>query len=189
MSELTCQEWRYDQRVSLRIAALGLLAQEPGSGYDLLKHFEKSMANVWPATQSQLYGELNKLADAGLIEVSDIGPRGRKEYSITDAGRAELRRWVTNPQDDPPFRSPGLLRVFLLGEVPAEQAREHVVTMAEHAEAEVKRLEELRESIDWTDGDGLFYSCAALDYGLRMNAMKADWARWLVNAIDERHGK
>ena len=38
------------------------------------------MANVWPATQSQLYGELNKLADAGLIEVSDIGPRGRKEY-------------------------------------------------------------------------------------------------------------
>jgi DNA-binding PadR family transcriptional regulator len=69
----------YDQLVSLRIAALGLLAQEPGSGYDLLKQFEKSMANVWPATQSQLYGELNKLAEAGLIEVSDIGPRGRKE--------------------------------------------------------------------------------------------------------------
>ena len=45
------------------------------------------MANVWPATQSQLYGELNKLADAGLIVVSDIGPRGRKEYRITEAGR------------------------------------------------------------------------------------------------------
>ena len=113
------------------------------------------MANVWPATQSQLYGELNKLADAGLIEVSDIGPRGRKEYRITEAGRAELRRWVTNPQDDPPFRSPGLLRVFLLGEVPPEQAREHVVAMAEYADAEVKRLEELRDSIDWADGDGL----------------------------------
>ena len=28
--------------------------------------------------------------------------------------------------------------------------------MAEQAEAEVKRLEELRDSIDWTDGDGLF---------------------------------
>ncbi|MDT7765614.1 MAG: hypothetical protein QOC63_5034, partial [Mycobacterium sp.] len=47
--------------MSLRIAALGLLAQEPGSGYDLLKLFEKSMANVWPAKQSQLYGELYKL--------------------------------------------------------------------------------------------------------------------------------
>jgi DNA-binding PadR family transcriptional regulator len=170
----------------LRIAALGLLAQQPGSGYDLLKQFEISMANVWPATQSQLYGELNKLADAGLIEVSDIGPRGRKEYRITEAGRAELRRWVTNPQDDPPFRSPGLLRVFLLGEVLPEQAREHMVAMAEYADAEVKRLEELRDSIDWTESDGLFYGRAALEYGLRMNSMEAEWAKWLVNAIDER---
>jgi DNA-binding PadR family transcriptional regulator len=172
--------------VSLRIAALGLLAQEPGSGYDLLKQFEKSMANVWPATQSQLYGELNKLADAGLIEVSDIGPRGRKEYRITEAGRAELRRWVTNAQDDPPLRSPGLLRVFLLGEVPPEQARDHVVAMGEDAAAEVERLEELRDSIDWTDSDGLFYGRAALEYGLRRSAMEAEWAKWLVNAIDER---
>src|ERR1044072_5386855 len=144
----------YDRPVSLRIATLGLLAQEPGSGYDLLRHFEKSMANVWPATQSQLYGELNKLAEAGLIEVSDIGPRGRKEYRITDAGRAELRRWVTDPQEDPPFRDAGLLRVFLLGEVTEAHAREHVVAMREHAKGEVKRLEELRASIDWTDDEG-----------------------------------
>jgi DNA-binding PadR family transcriptional regulator len=179
----------YHRLVSLRIAALGLLAQEPGSGYDLLKHFEKSMANVWPATQSQLYGELNKLADAGLIEVSDIGPRGRKEYRITDAGRAELRRWVSNPQDDPPFRSAELLRVFLLGEVPPEQARDHVLAMADRAEAEVKRLEELREAIDWTDDAGAFYGLAALEYGLRMNSMQADWANWLVKEIDKRGPK
>jgi DNA-binding PadR family transcriptional regulator len=175
--------------VSLRMAALGLLAQEPGSGYDLLRHFEKSMANVWPATQSQLYGELNKLADAGLIEVSDLGARGRKEYRVTSAGRGELQRWVANPQDDPPFRSPRLLRVFLLGEVPQRQAREHMVAMAEHADAEVKRLEALRDSIDWTDGDSLFYGRAALEYGLRANAMEADWARWVVKDIDRRARK
>jgi len=173
--------------VSLRIAALGLLAQQPGSGYDLLKEFEKSMANVWPATQSQLYGELNKLADAGLIEVSDIGPRGRKEYRITDAGRAELRRWVTNAQDDPPFRSSSVLRVFLLGAIPPAQAREHMVAMAAGAEAELERYEELRDAVDSDTGDdGLFYGRAALEYGLRLSQMQADWARWVVNAIDGR---
>jgi DNA-binding PadR family transcriptional regulator len=175
--------------VSLRIAALGLLAHEPGSGYDLLRHFEKSMANVWPATQSQLYGELIKLADAGLIEVSDIGPRGRKEYRITEAGRAELRRWVTNPQDDPPFRSTPLLRVFLLGEIPPEDARKHMVTMVEHADAEVRRLEELRDSIDWDEDEGLFYGRAALEYGLRVNAMEAEWARWVIATVDKGAGK
>jgi hypothetical protein len=61
--------------------------------------------------------------------------------------------------------------------------------MAQHAEAEVSRLEELRDSIDWSDGDGLFYGRAALEYGLRMNAMGAEWANWLVNAIDERRRK
>ena len=73
---------------------------------------------TWPATQSQLYGELNKLADAGLIEVGDIGPRGRKEYRVTEAGRQDLLRWLTDPGADPPFRSAGLLRIFLLGEMP-----------------------------------------------------------------------
>ena len=61
--------------------------------------------------------------------------------------------------------------------------------MAKHAKAEVKRLEELRDSTDWTDGDGLFYSRAALEFGLRMNATEAEWANWLVNAIDERRSK
>jgi DNA-binding PadR family transcriptional regulator len=172
--------------VSLRIAALGLLAWEPASGYDLLKHFEKSMANVWPATQSQLYGELNKLAAAGLIEVTDVGPRGRKEYRITEAGRAEIRRWVMNPQDDPPFRSSPLLRVFLLDAIPREQARAHMVAVAEHADAEVKRLEELQAAIDWGQDESFFYGHAALEYGLRMNAMEADWANWLVREIDKR---
>jgi DNA-binding PadR family transcriptional regulator len=175
--------------MSLRMAALGLLAQQPGSGYDLLKTFEKSMANVWPATQSQLYGELNKLADAGLIEVTDIGPRGRKEYRITAAGRAELQRWVMSPEDDPPFRDASLLRVFLLGEVDADQASRHLTAVAEHADAEVKRLQALSDSIDWTDGDSLFFGRAALEFGLRANAMEAQWARWVIEQLDLRRNR
>jgi DNA-binding PadR family transcriptional regulator len=172
--------------VSLRYAALGLLAQQPGSGYDLLKRFENSMANVWPATQSQLYGELNKLADSGLIEVTDVGPRGRKEYRVTTAGREELLRWMIDSQDDPPYRNTELLRVFLLGEIPPGQAREHVVSIAEHADAELTRYEQLRDSFEWDDTDADFYGRAALEYGLRRTAVEADWARWLITKIDKR---
>jgi DNA-binding PadR family transcriptional regulator len=172
--------------VSLRYAALGLLAQHPGSGYDLLKRFENSMANVWPATQSQLYGELNKLAAAGLIKVSEVGPRGRKEYRVTAAGREELLRWMTNAQNDPPYRSAELLRVFLLGEIPAEEARAHMVAVADDARAELERYQELRDSVPWGTGDADFYSRAALEHGLRREAMEADWARWLIKEIDRR---
>ena len=132
--------------MSLRHAALGLLSRRPASGYDLLKVFEASMANVWPATQSQLYGELNKLADAGLIEAADVGPRGRKEYAITDAGRAELQRWMTSPQEDPAFRSAQLLRVFLLDELAPEEARKYLAALRAHADSEHGRYEQIRDA-------------------------------------------
>ncbi|MDV3124037.1 PadR family transcriptional regulator [Mycobacterium sp. 21AC1] len=172
--------------MSLRMAALGLLAQHPGSGYDLLKRFEKSMANVWPATQSQLYGELNKLAAAGLIEVSDIGPRGRKEYRATAAGRAELMRWITHAQDDPPERSAELLRMFLLSELPPAEARSHLVAAADHSDSEVKRYRELEATQSWSESAADFYAHAALVYGIRAHLAQAEWARWLIGRLDDR---
>ncbi|MCV7430202.1 PadR family transcriptional regulator [Mycolicibacterium bacteremicum] len=171
--------------MSLRMAALGMLAQQPGSGYDLLKRFEVSMANVWPATQSQLYGELNRLADHGLIEVTEIGARGRKVYQVTEAGRGELLRWITNPQDDPPYRSPELLRIFLLGELPPAEAAAHVRGLAEYAESELARLTALRDSLRCAETEGDFFGLAALQYGLRFQAMQAEWARWLESAISD----
>jgi PadR family transcriptional regulator, regulatory protein AphA len=172
--------------VSLRHAALGLLAQHPGSGYDLLKRFQESMANVWPATQSQLYGELGKLADAGLIKVSDLGPRGRKEYAITDAGRAELRRWMTSPQDDPPFRSAPLLRVFLLGELSPAEALEHLRAIRRFSEREHARYEQMRDSREWSEDHRDFFGRAALESGLRFTKARADWASWVIQQLERR---
>ena len=172
--------------MSLRHAALGLLAQHPASGYDLLKKFEESMANVWPATQSQLYTDLGKLADMGLIKVSDVGPRGRKEYAITDAGRKELLRWMTSPQNDPPFRSAQLLRVFLLSELAPAQARKYLESMRRIAQREHARYAQIRDSYDWSRGDRDFFARAALENGLRSTETQANWASWVIDQLDQR---
>jgi DNA-binding PadR family transcriptional regulator len=172
--------------VSLRYATLGLLAQHPASGYDLLKRFEASMGNVWPATQSQLYGELNKLAADGLIEVTAVGARGRKEYAVTDAGRTDLRAWVTRAAEPTPIRRPDILRVFLLSEVPGDDARAHVGGIADHAEQALARFEAIRDSVPWDDSPGDFYARAALEYGIRSAALEAEWAHWLLGEIDRR---
>jgi DNA-binding PadR family transcriptional regulator len=173
----------------LRHAALGLLSRRPASGYDLLKVFEASMANVWPATQSQLYGELNKLADTGLIEAAELGPRGRKEYAITEAGRAELRRWMTSPQEDPAFRSAQLLRVFLLDGLPRGEARAYLTALRAHAASEHRRYARIRENNDWREDDEAFFARAALENGLRFTQMEADWASWVLDELDKRGTK
>src|SRR2546430_2415195 len=56
--------------MSLRYALLGLLAHRSASGYDLMGTFRSSFAHVRPATQSQDYGELTLLTNAGLLTVA-----------------------------------------------------------------------------------------------------------------------
>lgn len=111
----------------------------------MLQKFQRSMANVWPANRSQLYGELGKLAAEGLIEVIDLGARGRKEYKITEAGCAELLRWLTSPQDAPAFRSAQVLRVFLFGELTPVKARQYLESLHSHAESEHARYMQIRD--------------------------------------------
>ncbi|WP_345938840.1 hypothetical protein [Mycolicibacterium fortuitum] len=38
----------------------------------------------------------------------------------------------------------------------------------------------------WADYGGDLYGHAVLEYGLRLNAMQAQWARWLIETIDNR---
>ncbi|MDX3854201.1 PadR family transcriptional regulator [Streptomyces sp. AK02-01A] len=169
--------------MSLRHALLGLLVDRSASGYDLMKLFDTSLANVWPATQSQVYGELNRLDATGLIEVVAEGPRGRKEYGLTEPGREELRRWLTEDDADKPQRNESLLQVFFLGVLPREQAVEHLSQQADTAAAQRAALVELNEAVDWGDNMLSVNSKLALEYGLRQRAMEEEWARWAAEQV------
>ncbi len=171
--------------MSLRHALLGLLADRHASGYDLMKRFNTSLANVWPATQSQVYGELANLSGAGLIEVVAEGPRGRKEYGLTEPGLAELRQWLTGSDGEQPQRSTTLLKVFFLGVLTPEQATERLSRQAELAAERHQTLVDLKAAVDWGDDMLSVNGILALEYGLRLRAMEEEWARWAVERLSE----
>jgi PadR family transcriptional regulator AphA len=164
--------------MSLRHAVLGLLSSGPASGYDLLKRFEVSLANVWPATQSQLYSELNRMADAALVKVAAEGPRGRKEYVITDAGMAELRHWMTEVEPERVRRSDMLLRVFFLDLVSPAEAVAYLHRQVEFATNRYAGLEEIKREVADQDDNLAVYGRLALEWGLRYIAAVRDWAEW-----------
>ncbi|MEU7591596.1 PadR family transcriptional regulator [Streptomyces sp. NPDC039022] len=169
--------------MSLRHAVLGLLAESPASGYDLMKTFDLSLAHVWPATQSQVYGELNKLTAADLIEVASQGPRGRKEYAITKAGRAELHHWLTEVEPVGPQRHDGLLRVFFLGALTPLEARTYLLQQAERSARAHADYRALAEAGDWEGEMIAVYGRIALEFGLRQTAMVEEWANWAAGEI------
>jgi len=108
--------------MSLRYALLGSLADQPRTGYALLKHFEQSLAYAWPASHSQIYPELARLVDEGLIEQTDSGARNSKTYAVTDAGLADMRRWLLETSPERRVRSDAALRTFFLWLLAPEEA-------------------------------------------------------------------
>lgn len=96
---------------STAAALLGLLADGPQTGGDLVAAAESRLGAFWSMTRSQVYRELPKLADDGLVRLGKVGPRGAQPYAITAAGKRVFTKWLAQPAGPDRPRSPMLLRV------------------------------------------------------------------------------
>lgn len=78
---------------------LGLIGLRGASTpYDLKRAVSRSVSYFWPFPHSQLYGEPERLAEAGLLSCkSENGGRHRKIYTLTKEGRRALQGWVKSP--------------------------------------------------------------------------------------------
>jgi DNA-binding PadR family transcriptional regulator len=74
----------------VRLALLSLLESGPKHGYELMKELEAKSGGIYKASAGAIYPALQQLEDEGLV-TSDQ-PSGKRTYSLTDAGRAELQR-------------------------------------------------------------------------------------------------
>jgi DNA-binding PadR family transcriptional regulator len=112
--------------MALRYALLGSLADHPRTGYELQKHFQQSLAYAWPASHSQIYPELARLLEDGLIEQAGAGARNSKTYAVTEAGLDQVRTWLRDTPPDRRVRSDAALRTFLLWLLEPDEAREQL---------------------------------------------------------------
>src|SRR3954452_23355114 len=119
MSRPTCK--MFD--MSLRHAVLGLLAVEPATGYELAHKFDVSLSTAWHASHSQIYPELARLTEAGMVEVIGEGARNSRTYAVTEAGRAELREWMLRHEPNRSQRSETAVRWFLVALLDPEDRR------------------------------------------------------------------
>ncbi|MFF4098147.1 helix-turn-helix transcriptional regulator [Streptomyces sp. NPDC001903] len=72
----------------LRLYLLKLLDEAPRHGYEVIRLLEERFQGLYAPSAGTVYPRLAKLEAEGLVTYATEG--GRKVYSITDAGRAEL---------------------------------------------------------------------------------------------------
>ncbi len=129
-------------------ALLGVLAEGPRTGYGLVRHLAQSIAYTWPASHSQVYPELAKLREAGLIREGAAAPRGGRVYELTDAGLDEVRRWLRETEPSRTVRDEASLRLFFLWLLAPEEAEAYLRGEAERARATLAQLEAIAAQRD-----------------------------------------
>lgn len=99
--------------MSLTHAILTSLLEKPCTGAQLARRFDKSLGYFWQATHQQIYRELGKMEQAGLIEAHGLPTaRGQqRHFEVLAAGRGELAHWCAEEGDLRPIRDALLVRM------------------------------------------------------------------------------
>ena len=184
--------------MSLPHAILGILRDQPMTGYDLkTRCFDRSIAHFWPADQAQIYRTLDRMvADgwvAGELERQESRPN-RRIYHLTGAGEAELLRWLASEQGLAIIREPFLIQLFFAAPLPsatidallARQAELHSEKLARYEAIPLPTLDRLRDDRD------LALQRLTLEWGLALERAYLDWcvlARGIVAELPEGESK
>ena len=104
---------------TLSLALMGLIAQQPQSGYDIRKTFATTPMGHFSSSQGAIYPALKRLEKGGWIagKVDDATAlRPRKVYGLTRAGRDVLKKHLRQPvtREDVIWRLDDLLLRFAL---------------------------------------------------------------------------
>ncbi|HEX6547916.1 MAG TPA: PadR family transcriptional regulator [Candidatus Dormibacteraeota bacterium] len=102
---------------------LGFIGIGPRSGYDIKRVADHSTRFFWQISYGQIYPELKRLTELGLVEL-EADPRGgraRNLYSLTERGRQTLQEWLAHaPAGTFEMRDELLLKLFFAGLAPRD---------------------------------------------------------------------
>jgi DNA-binding PadR family transcriptional regulator len=101
-------------RSSVAYVILGALQDGPQSGYEVKQLVDRATRFFWAASYGQIYPELRRLREEGLIATTgdEQGGRRRVRYELTTAGRDALVEWLRAPVSRYELRDEGLLKLF-----------------------------------------------------------------------------
>jgi PadR family transcriptional regulator, regulatory protein AphA len=150
---------------------LGMLAWGPMSGYDIKAAVDKSVRFFWAASYGQIYPELRRLSEAGLVEGEAEPQSGRRRtvFRLTKAGREALERWLEREPEAFETRDEALLKLFFTDAAP-DTAVAALDAKRRFHEAKLQQLRAIEASARPEGSRAL-----VLRYGIESSEWMIDW--------------
>ena len=165
---------------------LGMLNWGPRTGYEIKQLVDRSTRFFWAASYGQIYPELKRLGEQGLVSGKDDpgSARNRKVYRLTPRGRGALRAWMQRSPETFEMRNEGLLKLFLAADESPEEVSRHLQELGGHAAEVASRLRSIEDEVDGEHDGG--YLC--LRFGIEMNEWIAEWCERAGSDLDADAG-
>jgi PadR family transcriptional regulator, regulatory protein AphA len=166
---------------------LGMIALGRQTGYEIKQVVDRSTRHFWAASYGQIYPELRRLEEQGLVrgQSDPRGGRARTVYELTPAGQDALGGWL-EPAPEPMFevRDEGMLKLFFSDVGTAEQRIDNLRAMRDAHRRTVAQLEELAA----VAGHMPTGPRMTLELGLGLHRWILDWCEEAERRLQEEAG-
>jgi DNA-binding PadR family transcriptional regulator len=171
---------------------LGMLRLGAKSGYAIKKLTDISTRVFFPISLAQVYPELARLEDGGLVVRYDDphGRRSRSAYELTDDGERALRAWLRSERLAPTHsRDEGLLRLFLADALPHEDQIAYLHRMRDRARAAERWMRsEVFPAAAELERNGFRHPNTVAFLGADLYGFVADWLDGFARELEQhRH--
>ena len=167
-----------EKRIDMVI--LGLLSHEDLTGYDMKKRIDGSIRFFWKGSFGNIYPALRDMETQGLIVKREASVTGREKitYSITQSGRKNLEKWLSDERSSNEIRYETLLKVFFGGQAKKEVSLHNIEVFEERIRADLALMksycEQLKNALD--DEDHRYYYLTA-SFGVESYEAYLKWCK------------
>ncbi|SEP42454.1 PadR family transcriptional regulator [Propionispora vibrioides] len=174
---------------TLKYAILGLLNCGPLTGYDITKEFASTLGNFWSAKHSQIYPELKKLADEGLVvfhTVTQGEKLEKKLYTITSDGREDFLQWLSRDEPlEPTPKDIFKLKTYFSDALPAAKRLEQFQSQLIKRQKKLDMLKNHREKLYGNTNPATLNDRQCSDYLVLQGAILREeaYVTWLRESI------
>ena len=160
------------------------------SGYDIRRSAERSLRFFWALGPPQIYAELRRLEEAGLVTGADDarGRRPRRAFEITAAGERALRAWLARDEPAPlEIRDSEMLRLFFADALPRAEAARRVASIRGRSERALTHFEAaILPPAERTADAGFEFPREVARFGLELHEFIVDWCERLERRLGKR---
>ncbi len=161
-----------------RFIILAFLQYKPGSGYQIKKAIEGSVANFWRESYGQIYPKLKEMAHDGLVKLQNkeksLQDR-RNIYKITEKGKETLLEWLSTEAIQTPPRSEILLKLFFGDLVGPSVMINMILQYRCKKENELRRLQSILKDYFEKPVGHAIYGKMTVEYGIQVSTAVIEW--------------